>query len=301
MKIQQKSKITLLFAILNSFIILAQQQDDIIIQASHTLEGNSDVDLINYRINVKGYNKVLKNYRGFFSARLIAEHSNLNYNNPILQANDLSQFYNLGIDLSYFKILNQKWSAIGILRPQLSSNFASNITLDDFNPNASLIFNYSSKPTYRLSFGASYLANSPIGIPILPYINYWQKLSEKTEINLGVYESSYSYKAFKGTTITAFIGFEGFNYNISDNLIVDNKVAESVNYVESKVGLRLKQKLSKMVNLNLNAGYTLSRNFDFLDDLQDEVISFNMENNIALSAGISINFGDKKQQSKKKD
>lgn len=301
MRIKQKSRIAFFLAVISSLIMIAQQQDYIIIEASHTLEGKSDVDLINYRINAKVYSKALKDNKGLFYVRLIAEQSNFNYNVPMLQANDLDKFYNFGIDLNYFKVLNEEWSAIGVLRPQLSSNFASDITFDDFNPNAALIFNYSKKPTYRISFGASYLANSPLGFPILPYINYWQKLSEKSEMNLGIYESSYSYKAFKGTTLTAFFGFDGFNYNLSKNLNVGNKTAESINFVEVKTGLRLKQKLSKTINLNLNTGYTLDRNLDFIDDSQNEVTSFDMKNNISLSAGISINFGDKKQQSKKKD
>lgn len=294
MGIRKKSRITFLLAVLSNLIMFAQQQDDIIVETSYTLEGDSDVDLINYRINAKIYSKASQDYKGMFFIRLIAEQSSLNYNVPVLQANDLDKFYNFGIDLSYFKVLNEKWSVIGILRPQLSSNFTSDITFDDFNPNAVLLFNYSNKPTYRVSFGASYLSNSPIGIPILPFVNYWQKLSEKAEMNLGIYESSYSYKAFNGTTITAFLGFEGFNYNISENLTIANKTAENINYVEVKSGLRLKQKLSKMINLNLSAGYTFSRNFDFVDDSQEEVLSFDMKNNISLSAGISINFGAKK-------
>ena len=301
MKIQQKSKTVLFFALLNSFVMLAQQQDDITAETSYTLQGDSDVDLINYRINAKVYEKVLKEGKALFSVGLIAEHTSLNYNASIPQGNDLDQFYSFGVNLSYFKILNKKWNAIAILRPQLSSNFTSDLTLDDFNPNAAVIFNYSNKPTYRLSFGASYLANSPLGFPLLPYINYWQKLSDQSEMNLGIYESSYSYKVAKGSTLTAFLGFEGFNYNISDNVSVGNTIAESINFVETKAGLRLNQKLSNTISLNLNAGYTLSRNLDFVDDSQDEVIDFDMENNFSFSAGIKINFNDKKQQSKKND
>lgn len=301
MGIKQKSRIAFFIAILNNLIIFAQQQDDIIIEVSHTLERDSDADLINYRTNVKVYSKALKDNKGLFSVRLIAEQSNLNYNILMLQANDLERFYNFGIDLSYFKVLNQKWSVIGVLRPQLSSNFTSDITLDDFNPNAALIFNYSNKLTYRLSFGASYVANSPLGFPLLPYFNYWQKLGKKTEMNLGIYESSFSYKISKGTTLSAFFGFDGFNYNINDNLIVGNKKAESINFVETRTGLRLNQKLSKTIKFNLNTGYTLSRNLDFLDDSQNEVTSFDIKNNLSLSAGISINFDNKKRKQKRND
>ena len=295
MKIQQRTKIIFFLAVMNSCLLLAQQQDDITTETSYTLEGDSDVDLINYKVHAKLFSKMRKDYKALFSVKLIAERSDVSYNVPILQENELDQFYNLGVELTYVRIINQKWNAVGVLRPQLSSNFASGITSDDFNPNIALIFNYSSKPTRRLSFGTTYLSNSPIGIPILPYINYWQKFSDKAEMNLGLYESSYSYKIFKETTLTAFFGFEGFNYNISNNLIVGNMIAESVNYVEVRSGIRVKQKLSKGIHFNLHTGYTLSRNFDFVDDSQDEVIGFDMKNNLSIAAGLIINFGTKKQ------
>jgi hypothetical protein len=298
MNLKRKSKGLFFLAILNSLLMLAQQQDDITTEVSYTLEGNSDIDLVNYKMSAAVFSKALKNYKGQFSVRLIAERSDISYNKFILQENDLGLFYTLGVELTYFKILNKKWSTVGIVRPQLSSNFSSGLTSDDINPNVTWLFNYSNTPTKRLSFGATYLANSPIGIPILPYLNYWQQLNDKAEMNLGIYESSYSYKAFKETTLTAFLGFEGFNYNISENFMVGHQMAESVNYVEVKTGLRLKQKLSSTVNLNISTGYTLSRNFDIVDASQDSVIGFDLKNNFSFSAGLNINFGNKKQQAK---
>ncbi|MCT4629046.1 DUF6268 family outer membrane beta-barrel protein [Winogradskyella sp.] len=296
MKRTQKIWASFFLAAFNSLMVLGQQHDQITTEVSYTLQGDSDVDLINYRINAKVYEKGLNAYKGFFSARLIAEHTSLNYNASVPQSHDLDQFYSFGVELSYLRLLNKTWSTIVILRPQLSSNFASDLRFDDFNPNATILFNYSKKPTYRLSFGASYLANSPLGFPLLPYINYWKKLSATSEMNLGLYESSYSYKVSEATTLTAFFGFEGFNYNISEHFTVGDKTAESINYVEVKTGLRLQQRLTKLIRFNLDAGYALSRNLDFMDDSQNEVTEFDMKNNVSLSAGIFLNFSNKKKQ-----
>ena len=138
-------------------------QDDISVGTSYTIEGDSEVDIIDFDLKAKLYSKPLKEHRGLFKIDFVSNYTNIDYNIGVPFENDLKEFYNFGFEISYFKVLSKKWSFIGILTPQLSSNFTSELTYDDFNPQAVLVFNYSSKPVNRLSFGLGYSPYTRIG------------------------------------------------------------------------------------------------------------------------------------------
>ncbi|MDY8136604.1 DUF6268 family outer membrane beta-barrel protein [Aquimarina sp. 2201CG5-10] len=296
MKIQQKQNSLILLLLMYCIYSYGQQQDDISTRLSHTLEGDSDANIFNFDFTAKLYSKPLKNGRGQFRVDVTSNYSNIDYNTPVLFEEDLDKFYNFGISLTYFKVLNRKWSFVGILRPQLSSNFTSDITYDDFNPNAIILFNYITKPVNRLTFGVAYNPYAGIGVPIIPIANYWKKFNEKTEMNIGFPETSFTYNISPKTSLKALAKFEGFNYNISENFNLNNEEVERINYNEIITGLELKQKLSNTINITLNTGYTVNRTFEFTDTSGDKISGFDMENNFNISLGLGFKLDAKKKK-----
>lgn len=297
MKIKEQ-RYSLILLILMSYVSTYGQginQDDIIIGSSYTLEGDSDADITNFNLDVKLYSKPLKNNRGLFSIRLLSNYNNINYNIAPPFENDLNDFYNFGFSMNYFKALNKKWSFIGVLAPQLNSNFTSDVTFDDFNASAILLFNYSSKPINRLSFGLAYIPNAGIGLPVIPVANYWKKLNDQMEINLGFPETSFTYKASQKTSLKALAKFQGFNYNISEDFTINGEEAERISYNEIITGVEVKQKLSNVINITLGTGYTLSRTFEFTNNSGDEALDFDLKNNLNVSLGIGIKLDNKKR------
>lgn len=298
MKIKEQ-RYSLILLILMSYASTYGQgfnQDDISVGTSYTIEGDSEADITNFNLEAKLYSKPLKDKRGLFSVRLLSNYNAINYNIAIPLEDDLNEFYNFGFSFNYFKVLNKKWSFIGILSPQLSSNFTSDVTFDDFNSSAILLFNYSSKPTNRLSFGLAYIPNTGIGLPVIPVANYWKKLNDQMEMNLGFPETSFIYKASQKTSLKALAKFQGFNYNISEDFTIDGEEVERISYNEIITGLELKQKLSNAINMTLGAGYTLSRTFEFTNNSGDQAFDFDMKNNFNVSFGVGFKLDKKTKQ-----
>ncbi|WP_109434005.1 DUF6268 family outer membrane beta-barrel protein [Aquimarina sp. AU119] len=276
----------------------AQQiyEEDIFIGSSYILEGDSEADIKTLDFKAKLYEKPLKNRKGIMSLGVVYNYSNIEYsiNTPFIEDNSLNDFHNIGFNFNYFRILNKKWSIALILTPQLSSNFTSELTFEDLNPNGAALLNYSSKPTNRLSFGLAFAPNIGISFPF-PIINYWRKINETMEINLGFPETSLSYMPSQKTTLKTLVKFDGFNYNISDDFNIDGKNAERINYNAIIAGLGVKYNLSNALSFSLDAGYSLDRTFEITDKKADETFELDMENNLYFSFGVGINLNKGKQ------
>ncbi len=276
-----------------------QRQEILSNMISYTFKGDSEVDIVDYDFDLKLYKKPLKNKKGFFGIGLTSSYTMLDYDIAIPSENELERFYDFGIAFSHLRVWNKRWSSMVVLRPQLSSNFTSEITYDDFNPSALFLLNYSkNRQKNRLSFGLAYSANNAIGVPIVPVLSYWKKINERAEMTLGFPETSLAYKFSPKTTITSLIKFDGFNYNISENFKIQEEVVDYISYTELKIGLELKQKLLNIMNVKLLTGYTLARNLELVDESLDKVHAFDMKSNFNISLGIGINIDGKKKRSK---
>lgn len=255
---------------------------------------NTDASVKSIGFNKRLFNIMLKKgQNGVISTSLNYTYAHLNYNieSSIYDLSQIEDFHSLGINISYFKMLNQKWNFIGMFNPQLSSNFTGSISGDDLFFNMVAIFNYSSKQTNRLSFGLVY--SNTMGLPFpIPIISYWKKLSDKWEMNLGFPRMNISHKLSQKSTVSSYIEFDGYNLNISKSIlnpISSQRDATQINYIDIISGIEYQYQVEKFL-FKLNVGYTLSRKFELKNSARETALKFDMANNWNLGIGLGFKF-----------
>jgi hypothetical protein len=255
---------------------------------------NTDASVKSIGFNKSLFNIMLKKgQKGVISTSLNYTYAHLNYNieNSIYDLSQIKDFHSLGINISYFRMINQKWSFIGMFNPQLSSNFAGSISGDDLFFNAVAIFNYSSKRTNRLSFGVVY--SNTMGVPFpIPVISYWKKLSDKWEMNLGIPRMNLSHHLSQKSTVSTYIEFDGYNLNISKSIqdpLLSQRLATQINYVDIISGIEYQLSFEKFL-FKLNVGYTLGREFELQNSERETALKFDMANNWNIGIGLGFKF-----------
>ena len=96
-----------------------------------------------------GFDYNLKTYmfkqgqKGILKIGLNYSYANLSFSENIQTdvADVLSDFHSTGLNLMFIKQINQKWSFIGFLNPQLSSNFTGKLSWRDFYLNGAAFWN----------------------------------------------------------------------------------------------------------------------------------------------------------------
>lgn len=299
MKILSRFSILVISFCLLSATVLAQMgggRMDLEIRSRLVGNHNTDASVKTFGFNKSLFNILLKKgQKGVISTSLNYSYAHINYNleNSIYDLSQIEDFHSLGFNISYFKMMNQKWNFIGMFNPQLSSNFAGSISSDDLFINIIAIFNYSSKRTNRLSFGLVY--SNTMGIPFpIPIISYWKKLSDNWEMNLGFPRMNISHNLSQKSSISTYIEFDGYNLNISQSIInpylsTIHPNATQINYIDIISGIEYKYQIEKFL-FKLNAGYTLAREFELQNSARETTLKFNMANNWNIGIGLGFKF-----------
>ncbi len=138
----------------------------------------------------------------------------------------------------------------------------------------------------KLNFGVRY--STTIGRPFpLPTFSLMWKPNPKWTLNLGFPRIEAQYQLTKRTRIGTDFFMAGDNYTLGDDIAKNDNVIDNISVMNMGGGLKLTQKLSKFIKLNLSSGYTFYRKFEFLDG-NDCVMSYDLDNNLYLKAGLSI-------------
>lgn len=292
-----KKLIFLLFSLLlisfPSFSQMGGNNYDLTINSKFGGGNNSDVSMSSVGFN-KGLSTIMfkKGQKGIFKTSLNYTYYQLKFNTQQSLFSNLEKFHSLGLNFSYIRRLNQKWSFIGMLNPQFSSNFTGKLTADDFYLNLIALLNYSSKQNNRLTFGLVY--SNSMGLPFpIPIISYWKKFNDKWQMNLGFPRMGTTYTLNPKSDLSAYIEFDGMNANISQNmshsLFEDGVMAEQINYNAVISGVEYHYHIMKF-QFKLNLGYTLGQVFELQDSNNDRAYEFDMGSNLNFGIGMGFKF-----------
>ena len=208
--------------------------------------------------------------------------TNIDYaTNPDLNGN-VSTFHSVMYSLAYNHSLKNDWSLTAMLSPSISSNFSS-LNWDDLRFFGMVMFSKNLKSNTKLNFGISY--SSILGKPFpLPMFTIFWKPSQKWTLNLGFPRIDVQYQMTKNTILGTDLFMVGDNFTLGSGLF--NQI-DNIRVMNLGGGIKVTQKLSKYLKLNMSSGYLFYRKFEFLDG-SDSVMEYDLDNNLYLKAGISI-------------
>ena len=267
---------------------------DISFEGHYAGENGSDAGFQTQSLQVKILQHPINQGKGgVVMANAMCEFAEINFNDHHELFDDLERYYGVGFMLGYLKGLkNRKWSFVGMVIPQLNSNFTEGVKGRDLYLNVVALLNYSRTADTRLSFGLAY--TNTLGIPApIPIISYWKSWNKKIEMNLGFPRLSVTNHFNEKSSLVAYTEMKGYNGNISKNLsnplFEKNRIAQRISYRDILAGCEYRYTL-KWIQLKLNAGYTLSREFELKNTDNKTAYKFDMDNSFNIGLGVDFNW-----------
>ncbi|MFA5300004.1 MAG: DUF6268 family outer membrane beta-barrel protein [Lutibacter sp.] len=245
---------------------------------------NSSVGLRNASITI---NLPLRLKKGVLTNSILFSIYNLDYNtNETMNTTTIENFKTLRYTLGYFTKINDTWGFKTNISPTISSNFETNITMDDVFFNGSLAFIRSNKESsfhigivYNTSFGT----NKPI-----PIISYSRKVNNSVSYNIGMPITKIEYNINSTNEATFYLKPKGFYSNIGDNLIINTtEKAEKIKYKSIQSGLNYSHAIDDFWKLSLDAGYQFSTKYELLNN-RESIYEFKTKNSFFV--GLNLKF-----------
>jgi len=216
--------------------------------------------------------------------------TNIDYGIIPLTGTELEHFHSIAYTFGFSKPLKNGWYLTTFISPNISSNFESSISFSELRLFGMALFSkaINKKKNLILNLGALY--SSTIGFPApIPVASLMWKPDPRWVINFGFPQFDINYQATTSLTIGTSLFMSGENFTLTDDIVYDgnNTKIDNVSIMNIGGGLYLNKKITKIIKLNVNSGYTFYRNFEFKDG-NDSVHDFNLDNNFYIKAGISI-------------
>jgi len=216
--------------------------------------------------------------------------TNIDYSINPFPNSEIENFHSIAYTLRFMKPLKNKWFLTVFMSPNISSNFQSDVNWNEIRLFGMALF---SKPINRkknlmLSLGALY--STTLGTPTpIPVASLMWKPNKKWIINFGFPRLDIQYQLSSATSIGTNLFVMGENFTLSDEIALNGNKAkiDNIKIMNIGSGIFLHQKITKMIKLNLNSGYTFYRKFDFQNG-NHVITDFNLDNNFFLKVGISI-------------
>ncbi len=250
-----------------------------------TLNNSNSVGLKNATIKI---NLPLHLKKGRLTNRLFFSKYNLDYNSEeILNTSNIESFKILKYSLEYYTPISNTWSLKTNFSPTISSNFETNITMDDVFFNGSLVFIKSNEKSifkigvvYNVSFGTK----KP-----MPIISYSRKINNKTSYILGMPITKIEYIFNSINKANIYLKPKGFYSNISNNIVLNNnEIAEMVKYQSIQSGISYSHSIDEFWKLSLDAGYQFSSKYELLNN-NKSIYKFKMENSFFVGLNLKFN------------
>jgi len=212
--------------------------------------------------------------------------TNIDYSSGSSILKDLERFHTVSYTLGYRKPLKNNWSLIGMLTPQISSNFKSSLEWEDIQLRGLVMFTKPIKPTLRLSLGVMYGTTTGVPLP-LPVLSLMWKPAPKWEVNVGFPRFGVKYQLAPKTNLGADLFMVGDNFTLTKDLYyIENKI-DNIRIMNLGGGLNLSQKMGKYLKFKFQTGYTFYRKFEFLGG-KDSVLDYNLDNDLYFKVGLSV-------------
>ncbi len=173
----------------------------------------------------------------------------------------------LSLSLGVRGVLSQQWAYLAAVRPGFYGDF-KNVGSDSFNVPLFLAAFYRQSETLTWTFGLT--ANAFNDNPVLPVVGVIWKFAPDWQLDVGFPRTGVSYKFDSKLTLRGGLSVLGGNYRITENLGVPAPGVARLNntyldLTEVRVGAGLAYKLDGGFELDLDAGVTTLRRFDYPD------------------------------------
>ena len=283
-----KKHITLLFILLISLPTMAQFDRELVgvdfVRLGDENSKNSvKFQKYSFRLTIP---KRLNEKGSFLINKFEYAKTGIDYSSGPSILKDLERFHTVSYTLGYRRSLKNNWSLIGMLTPQISSNFRSSLEWEDLQLRGLVMFTKPIKPTLRLSLGVMYGTTTGVPLP-LPVLSMMWKPSPKWTVNVGFPRLGIGYELSPKTKIGADLFMVGDNFTLTKDLFYINEKIDNIRIMNLGGGLNLSQELSKYLKLKVQTGYTFYRKFEFLGG-KDSVLDYNLDNDLYLKVGLSV-------------
>ena len=283
-----KKHITLLFILLISLPTMAQFDRELVgvdfVRLGDENSKNSvKFQKYSFRLTIP---KRLNEKGSFLINKFEYAKTGIDYSSGPSILKDLERFHTVSYTLGYRRSLKNNWSLIGMLTPQISSNFRSSLEWEDLQLRGLVMFTKPIKPTLRLSLGVMYGTTTGVPLP-LPLLSMMWKPTPKWTVNVGFPRLGIGYELSPKTKIGADLFMVGDNFTLTKDLFYINEKIDNIRIMNLGGGLNLSQELSKYLKLKVQTGYTFYRKFEFLGG-KDSVLDYNLDNDLYLKVGLSV-------------
>ena len=192
-----------------------------------------------------------------------------------------------GLEYTFMVIhqLSDTWNIIAVGTPGLHSDFKGNLSADDFSASSAVIFSKQLSPSFSYGIGAAYSFNFGQAYPIpLVALNYDSGSKVRLDFLLPAH-AEFWYLPSSNVEMGLVARVSGNQYHGDPDIFaVDNP---QMQYSSGTVGPSVKLHFSERVHLNVDAGYTVLRRFDFSDG-SDELQSLDLENSGFVRVGLTV-------------
>jgi len=189
-------------------------------------------------------------------------------------------------NLMIMHTLSEKWSLLAFLTPGLASDFKASLSTDDFTIETAIVFIRKYSESFSVGYGLAYSRQfgEPFPIPILA-------LEWNNGANLkasAILPASFElwYMMHKRVDLGLVLTGDGNEYHGDPRIFGGTE--PKMKYSVVNIGPSVKLRLTDWLNMNLDAGYTLFRLFEFTNENPDTKEEYNLDNNAFVRLGFQI-------------
>ncbi len=200
---------------------------------------------------------------------------------------DLEDFHSVSYTFGYSRPLKRDWVLTAIISPSVSSNFKTGLKMREIQLYGMALFSKSlnKKKSFILNLG---LLSSP-SFGIVPIVSATWQPAPKWNLNLGFPEFDIKYQASPTTIVGTNLFIDGDQFTFSKDAVYEpnKKKVNGLSVLNIGTAVYANQKIAKSINLKLNTGFTIHREFE-LKEGNNKVVSFDLEDDIFIKVGLSI-------------
>lgn len=172
----------------------------------------------------------------------------------------------LSLSLGLRGVINREWAYLAAIRPGFYGDFKK--VSDSFNAPLFLAAFYTPSPELTWTFGVT--ANAYNDHPVLPVVGVRWKFAPDWQLDVGFPRTAVTYRVNSQLSLRTGLSVLGGNYRISENLGspapgVARLANTYLNLTEIRVGAGVNYTFADGLSLDLDAGVTTLRRFDYPD------------------------------------
>lgn len=172
----------------------------------------------------------------------------------------------LALSLGLRGVINREWAYLAAIRPGFYGDFKK--LGDSFNAPLFFAAFYSPSPELTWTFGLT--ANAYNNHPVLPVVGVRWKFAPDWQLDVGFPRTAITYRVNSNLSLHTGLSVLGGNYHIGENLGSPApgiaRIANTrLNLTEVRVGTGLNYTFAEGLSLELDAGITTLRRFDYRD------------------------------------